>query len=228
MTHSRPASTFYHTCELPDGQITRGVWDHRPVADRFELPVKDKRLLDVGCRDGFFTRLFHQQGAKVCGVDVVDRAHRRWLDEQIVGYMLPFVRANLHQLTEWNAGSWDITFLADVLEHLENPLGALRVLHHLTSERVYLVVNVHPYLEECAAVSSKGCPLLYGQQFLLDLMALAGWQRAEFLDYFEIHGPIFPSRLVGLVTAAANPDFSLPALQRDALHAFGNLELTLV
>src|SRR5205807_1839841 len=45
---------WYHTMELPDGTVTPGLFDHRPVIGRYGLPdrLDGLRVLDCGTFDG--------------------------------------------------------------------------------------------------------------------------------------------------------------------------------
>src|SRR3954468_18617403 len=47
---------WYHTIELGDGVVTKGMFDHRPVLDRYPIPadLSGKRCLDVATMDGFW------------------------------------------------------------------------------------------------------------------------------------------------------------------------------
>ena len=47
---------WYHTIDLGNGEITDGIFDHRPLLKHYGFPesLKGKRVLDIGCADGFF------------------------------------------------------------------------------------------------------------------------------------------------------------------------------
>ena len=64
---------WYHTIELGGGIVTKGVFDHRPILDRFGLPASlaGKSALDVGTGDGFFAFELERRGAeRVTAIDV--------------------------------------------------------------------------------------------------------------------------------------------------------------
>lgn len=71
---------WYHTIDLGNGIVTRGLFDHRGILDRYGFPnnLQGKTVLDVGASSGFFSFEFERRGAKrVLATDV------RWEDQDI-------------------------------------------------------------------------------------------------------------------------------------------------
>lgn len=60
------STSWYHTIELPNRLITKGVYDHRPHLSQYGFPksLQGKKVLDVGASDGFFSFEFERRGAK--------------------------------------------------------------------------------------------------------------------------------------------------------------------
>jgi tRNA (mo5U34)-methyltransferase len=146
---------WYHTVDLGGGLVTRGVYDHRQVVDRYGIPesLAGKSALDVGTWDGFWAFELERRGAdSVAAVDVARYADFDWL---------PQVRESLgeradaqgsFQLVKWMTGSkverhigsvydlspklgmWDVVFCSDVIQHLFNPLQALISIRSVTRE----------------------------------------------------------------------------------------------
>lgn len=82
------------------------------------------RILDAGCGSGHaVTRFLPRRGDLVLGIDMyapaIDYAQRNFGGED-----LRFVCANLSTLPQ-SEGEYDVVVLADVLEHLEDPLTVL-------------------------------------------------------------------------------------------------------
>ncbi len=71
---------FYHTLDLPSGEVVQGPWDLRGrFADYTgHVPLKGKRLLDVGTASGFLTWEAEREGAEVISFDL-DHARRQKL-----------------------------------------------------------------------------------------------------------------------------------------------------
>jgi len=77
-------------------------------------------LLDVGCADGYLSRLFAERGYSVTAIDAPS-ARTRELPSGI-----RFVEADLDRGLPHAEQSFDVVVCADVLEHLRNPEAFLR------------------------------------------------------------------------------------------------------
>ena len=89
------------------------------------VPTTDRRLLDIGCGAGKFTRLMAQRGAEVSGIDanpkVIADAERATAEAGLAiafyqgrGEALPFADKN-----------FDVVVFSNSLHHMENMDGAL-------------------------------------------------------------------------------------------------------
>jgi len=209
----------YHTFDLPGDVHIAGVWDHRPVVSHYELPVAGKTLLDAGCRDGFFSWLFEQQGADVTGLDIIDRPVRRMLNNKFDS-KIKFMHMNILELAGLSPNQFDIVFCSDVLQHLESALAGLRALHHVCKETAYLVVDLHDDLGHNARVGTDPMlPQHWGSGYFMDLVSLAGFRNVKNLAKFKVSGPVYPTRNVGLFQADADPDFTIERLINGPLWA---------
>lgn len=73
-------TTWYHTISLGNGIVTKGVFDHRNIIDKYGFPdnLEGKIVLDIGASSGFFSFEFERRRAKrVLATDV------RWEDQDI-------------------------------------------------------------------------------------------------------------------------------------------------
>lgn len=83
-----------------------------------------KTVLEVGCATGYFTKVLVEQGCTVIGMEIdADAAQRaaQWAERVVVG--------NIDEAEPWDQvedGSVDAITFGDVLEHLHDPLLALR------------------------------------------------------------------------------------------------------
>ena len=66
---------WYHTLELGNGVVTKGMFDHRPVLSRYPIPadLTGKRCLDVATMDGYWAFEMERRGAaSVTALDLED------------------------------------------------------------------------------------------------------------------------------------------------------------
>src|SRR5918998_3481447 len=56
---------WYHTLELGEGVVTKGMFDHRPHLHHYPIPadLSGKRCLDVATIDGFWAFEMERRGA---------------------------------------------------------------------------------------------------------------------------------------------------------------------
>src|SRR5260221_8545583 len=72
--------SWYHTLELADGVITKGMFDLRPYVAHYGLPERmdGMRALDVGTWDGFWAFEMERRGAEVVALDLDDELELDW------------------------------------------------------------------------------------------------------------------------------------------------------
>src|SRR5260221_305403 len=99
------------------------------------LPVKGRRLLDVGAAYGLFLGAAKSRGWNASGVEIAPdcalEASRISGAEVLCG---DFATMPL-------SGAFDVIVMLDVIEHLRDPVASLRRAHELLSPEGYLVVD---------------------------------------------------------------------------------------
>lgn len=105
-----------------------------------EIKVKEKkprtRILDVGCADKPHPRAF------ACGDLYLETSTQRNVDRVIKPKKLRnFVRFDCYRLP-FKTGSFDIVYASHVLEHLENPLNALREWQRVAPKMIVRVPDL--------------------------------------------------------------------------------------
>ena len=84
----------------------------------------NKKVLEVGCATGYFTKVLVERGCTVVGMELNPEAANvaeGWAERVVVG--------NVDDEEVWNFvddGSFDVITFGDVLEHLQDPLMVLR------------------------------------------------------------------------------------------------------
>jgi tRNA (mo5U34)-methyltransferase len=146
--------TWYHTLELPGGEITPGIFDLRPYVAGYGIPERldGMRALEVGTWDGFWAFELERRGAEVVALDLDDERDLDWpsrrrptafpdeprgkgfaLARELLGASVD--RRNLsiyHATPEELDGQFDLVFCGSVLIHLRDQLLALERMAALT------------------------------------------------------------------------------------------------
>src|SRR6188474_225563 len=132
------ALRWYHTIDLGQGVVTRGV-DNTPVRlPRVQLPedLSGRSVLDIGAWDGFFSFEAERRGAaRVVACDYYSWHGTGWgtgqgkagfqLAREALGSKVTDVDADVMDLSPERIGTFDVVLFLGVLYHLPNPLLAL-------------------------------------------------------------------------------------------------------
>lgn len=160
---------WYHTLTLPDGTRTPGLFDHRPVLDRYQLPdrLDGQRVLDVGTFDGYWAFEFERRGARVVALDVPDKADMDWpaplrrtrqwenastyenfeIAHQALASSVVRERLTVYEASPERLGTFDLVFVGSLLLHLRDPVRALDALRSVCNDRLQVVDAVDPLLD---------------------------------------------------------------------------------
>ena len=157
---------WYHTQDLGEGVITPGVFDHRPVVNRFGVPtdLSGWRCLDVGTMDGFWAFEMERRGAtEVVAIDVDAVDAMDWptlikaqvtdksLDEtkaarfdfvkSVFGSKVERMICSVYDLSP-ELGHFDLVFCGDLLLHLKDPISALERMRTVTRGRTVVCTQI--------------------------------------------------------------------------------------
>lgn len=130
--------SWWHSIDLGDGRITPGVHSQEELIDnfnRFALPprLEGKRVLDIGCWDGFYAFEAEKRGAEVVALDSW-RPENFFKAREALGSRIPFHELSVYDATRDKLGAFDIVFFLGVLYHLRHPLLALERVCELTRD----------------------------------------------------------------------------------------------
>jgi 2-polyprenyl-3-methyl-5-hydroxy-6-metoxy-1,4-benzoquinol methylase len=98
--------------------------ENNPHAFVLDLVGYNKRVLEVGCANGYITKVLAERGCTVVGIELDAEAAavaEKWAERVVVG--------DLDGRTLWeelDGEQFDAITFGDVLEHLRDPLAALR------------------------------------------------------------------------------------------------------
>jgi tRNA (mo5U34)-methyltransferase len=150
---------WYHTLELPGGELTPGWFDTRRTVARMpwpERPLEGRRCLDVGTWDGFWAFEMERRGAaEVVAIDLDEPGGWDWPAGSPPGsmQMLELVKAgncafdtaraalgsgvqrqdlSVYDLDPERVGRFDLVFIGSLLLHLRDPVRALQRIRAVT------------------------------------------------------------------------------------------------
>lgn len=126
---------WFHDWPLVPGVRTGGMSPMLERAPFFKIPedLRGKRVLDIGCAEGFFSFLAESRGAEVVAIDSWPR-EGFFLAREVLGSKVTFHHASAYDLTPEKFGLFDIVFFFGVYYHLKNPLLALERVASVTRE----------------------------------------------------------------------------------------------
>ncbi len=123
------SSGWWHSIDLGDGRVTAGVHSIaslRDNYDRFKLPedLSGKRVLDIGCWDGFYSFESERRGAEVVAIDCW-RPETFLFARRELNSRIEFHEMSVYELSREKLGTFDIVLFLGVLYHLPYPMLAL-------------------------------------------------------------------------------------------------------
>jgi tRNA (mo5U34)-methyltransferase len=140
---------WYHQIELAPGVVTPGAHPSRRELGRLDgigLPkdCRGLRLLDIGCRDGFFSFEMEKRGAEVVAADYANPKSTGFaIAAAIIGSRLAYQVKNVYNLDPATDGVFDIVLCLGLLYHLRNPLLALDQVRRVLKPSGLLFVTTH-------------------------------------------------------------------------------------
>lgn len=156
--------SWYHSIELGDGVVTKGMFDHRPVLDRYPIPedLSGKRCLDVATMDGYWAFEMERRGAEsVTAIDIdhpddldwpaslrgdhdtrldETKAERFALARRALGSNVERVVLSAYDLSP-ELGEFDFVFCGDLLLHLKDPITPVENIRSVCTDSA-VIVNV--------------------------------------------------------------------------------------
>ncbi len=130
---------WFHNFELAPGVMTNGWSTMSERMPYFQIPqdLSGKRVLDIGCADGYFTFLAESRGASVVSIDSWPR-EGYFLAHEVLNSKAEFHHMSVYDLCPDTFGLFDIVFFFGVYYHLKNPVLALERIASITREYVII------------------------------------------------------------------------------------------
>src|SRR5215212_9883436 len=205
---------WYPTLELGDGVATSGMFDYRPVLDRYPIPadLSGMRCLDVATMDGFWAFEMERRGAaSVTALDLEDpealdwpaalRGQDKTMDEtkpqrfalakEALGSNVERVLMSAYDLSP-ELGTFDFVFCGDLLLHLKDPITPVENIRSVCTGSA-VIVNV---IKKFRLYEKRPMAELDGignfewwvtnLEGLVRLVRAAGFARVEAAEPFEL------------------------------------------
>ncbi len=185
---------WFHRIDLGNGLVTPGSdGDHsRRKLEMMRLTddLRNKRVLDVGCCEGFFSFESERRGARVVVAIDTRPATLAKLDlcARVLGSKVETRSLSVYDLDPKTMGTFDLVFFLAVLHHLDHPLLALEKIAAVTGNCLILeYVEAVPLLHEDAAMLVRRLGergqfrLLPTRQLMLEMLAKVGFSRVDVL-----------------------------------------------
>jgi tRNA (mo5U34)-methyltransferase len=152
---------WFYEFLLPGGQITetylpdfalpihttRSRMMDQFLDDEFGEQIRELRCIDLACHEGYFSHQLVEKGFKeVVGVDARPEhiQHANMIREVYSHQNLSFRVGDIQKLEPAELGKFDMTLLFGILYHLENIVGALRLVQAITGKVCLIETQVTP------------------------------------------------------------------------------------
>ena len=132
------AGGWWHSIELADGIVTPGINSLERLRAKyrsFGLPdnLSGRRVLDVGCWDGFHSFEAEQHGAAVVSIDCF-RPENYFTAHVALHSRAQFHEMSVYELDRKQLGTFEVVLFLGVLYHLRHPLLGLERICNLTTD----------------------------------------------------------------------------------------------
>lgn len=148
---------WYHRIELAPGLVTPGVHDSGSglrQLDTLGLPADcaGLRVLDIGCRDGFFAFELERRGANVLGIDYAEPTLTGFsIAAEALGSRVDYRVENVYDLSPERDGLFDVVLFLGVLYHVRNPILALDRVRSMAAPGAMVFVETQVCAEPAIA-----------------------------------------------------------------------------
>jgi len=102
------------------------------------IDVQGKKIVDCGCGTGQYVQAFHHRGADVFGIEYESTKVAQFKREHLE--IAERVNTGNIEAMEFEAASFDVAMLNEVLEHVSNETSALQEIHRVLKPKGILII----------------------------------------------------------------------------------------
>ncbi|WP_306606396.1 bifunctional 2-polyprenyl-6-hydroxyphenol methylase/3-demethylubiquinol 3-O-methyltransferase UbiG [Azonexus sp.] len=173
------------------------------------VPLKGKRVLDVGCGGGLLSEGMAALGADVTGIDLSDKplgVARLHLLES--GHKVDYRKVSVEALADEMPGAFDAVTCLEMLEHVPNPSSVITACARLVKpggQVFFSTLNRNPKSYLFAVI---------GAEYVLQMLPKGTHDYAKFIKPSELSrwakmGNLEPAELIGMSYNPFTKDYSL-------------------
>ena len=158
------------------------------VVQRLGISPRGKRVLDVGCAGGAFLVAARQMGFAVTGIEPA-----RWMAAYGREHYQLDIREGILEPGSFEAHSFDVITLWDVIEHLPQPLETLQIVRSLLKPGGVLLVNYPDIGTLPARVLGRRWPfwlsvhlIYYTRKTMTEQLRRAGFSTLWFRSFWPV------------------------------------------
>lgn len=159
---------WYHEIEIKDGITTNAVdayevdgkyithssskdhWNQKNIFSVLDkIDFKNKKVLDIGCRDGLFSFYADKRGASE--IIAIDNDLSKGATEFLIPYFnskVKMYQKNLYDISEDDYGKFDVIIFVGVLYHLRYPFYSFKKIKEILNENGKLIIETGVYLDD--------------------------------------------------------------------------------
>jgi SAM-dependent methyltransferase len=191
LTAQLPSYRWYHTIPLSPEVSTPGLKHFTEQAAPIlrlmdKVDFLGKRVLDVGCRDGFFCFYAERRGAaELLGIDTCLSLGALELIIPHFQSKVRMIEMSLYDLSVAGHGMFDIVLFCGVLYHLRYPFSALGALADLVPDSGRMIIETGILVDDDRR-ALLFCPL--GEESPYDASSVTFYNRKGMTDTLKTFG----------------------------------------
>lgn len=139
-----------HRIDVGGGVVTPGTEDTATELARLQIPARlaGKRVLDIGCSDGFYAFVCEDRGAEVVAIDdesslLAGGRNGFQVAHDLRESSVDYAARDVEDLDAAVDGTFDLVLFINVLYHLRNPMRSLERIADVTAPGGTLVLKTY-------------------------------------------------------------------------------------